>query len=209
MIKGYSLAHSFDNNTILSFANWEIKAGQQWMLLGKSGSGKSTLIHILTGLLNPHKGKIIINDTDIYALNNMQLDNFRGRNIGIVFQQPHLIKSLTVYQNLSIAQSFAGINPNKQHINQVLENLQIQDKSKKYPHQLSQGQLQRVAIARAIINKPALLVADEPTSSLDDENALVVLQLLKNLSQQNGSTLIIATHDNRLKQAFTNQYQLK
>ena len=94
-------------------------------------------------------------------------------------------------------------------IMQVLETLQIAHKSKNYPYQLSQGQLQRVAIARAVINKPTLLVADEPTSSLDDDNATIVLQLLKHISQTNGSTLILATHDNRIKQAFTNQYLLQ
>lgn len=209
MIKLNELAHSFNPNTKLFFRDWEIKTGEQCLLLGKSGSGKSTLIHILTGLLNPDKGKVIINNTDIYALNKHQLDKFRGKNIGIVFQQPHLIKSLTVYQNVSIAQFFAGIKPDKQHIMQVLETLQIAAKKNNYPHQLSQGQLQRVAIARATINKPALLVADEPTSSLDDENAQIVLELLINLSKINGATLVVATHDNRVKQVFTNQYLLK
>ncbi|TAH03156.1 MAG: ABC transporter ATP-binding protein [Sphingobacteriales bacterium] len=209
MIQLNALAHSFNPSTELFFPDWEIKTGQQYLLLGKSGSGKTTLIHILTGLLHPQKGKIIINNTDIYALSTRNLDSFRGKNIGIVFQQPHLIKSLTIYQNIEIAQSFAGIKLNKQHIMQVLETLQIAHKSKNYPYQLSQGQLQRVAIARAIINKPTLLVADEPTSSLDDENAAIVLQLLKHISQTNGSTLIVATHDNRVKQAFTNQYLLQ
>lgn len=209
MIQLNALAHSFNPSTELFFSDWEIKTGEQCLLLGKSGSGKTTLIHILTGLLHPQKGKIIINNTDIYALSTRNLDSFRGKNIGIVFQQPHLIKSLTIYQNIEIAQSFAGIKPNKQHIMQVLETLQITHKNKNYPYQLSQGQLQRVAIARAIINKPTLLVADEPTSSLDDENAAIVLQLLKHISQTNGSTLIVATHDNRVKQAFTNQYLLQ
>lgn len=208
MIKVSSLAHSFGNNTHLSFPDWEIKSGEQYLFLGNSGSGKTTLIHILTGLLNPQKGKIWINNTDIYALTPSKLDSFRGKNIGLIFQQAHLIKSLNVFQNLSIAQSFAGLKPDKQRINQVLDVLQILSKANNYPHQLSQGQAQRVAIARAVINKPALLVADEPTSSLDDENAEIVLQLLKNLSQANGSTLIIATHDARLKPSFTNQYVL-
>lgn len=209
MIKVNSLSHSYGKNTHLHFPDWEIKAGEQCLLLGNSGSGKTTLIHIFTGLLNPHKGKVFINNIDIYALKQTEFDSFRGKNIGLIFQQAHLIKSLNVFQNLSIAQSFAGLKPNKQRINEVLSDLQIQHKIKNYPHQLSQGQLQRVAIARAIINKPALLVADEPTSSLDDENTQIVLQLLKQLSQTNGSTLIIATHDSRLKQAFTNQYLLK
>ncbi len=208
MVKVSSLSHIFGKNTELSFKDWEVKTGQQWLLLGKSGSGKTTLIHILTGLLNPQKGKIYINDTDIYSLSPSKLDSFRGKNIGIVFQQAHLIKSLNVYQNLSIAQSFAGLKPNKQRITQVLNELQIGHKIKNYPHQLSQGQMQRVAIARAVINKPALLVADEPTASLDDENAQIVLELLLSLSKTNGSTLIVATHDARLKPAFTHQYIL-
>jgi len=190
----------------LQFKDWTIGSTENWLLLGASGSGKTTLIHILTGLLRPEKGKVFINDTDIYSLSQKDLDIFRGQHIGLVFQKPHMIKSLTIRDNLKIAQSFAGLPVDNKRIDEVLETLGIQEKSTRYPYELSQGQLQRVSIARAVINKPAAILADEPTSSLDDINAAIVLNLLISQSVLNGSALIISTHDKRVKEEFTKQY---
>jgi putative ABC transport system ATP-binding protein len=190
----------------LQFKDWTIGSTENWLLLGASGSGKTTLIHILTGLLRPEGGKVFINDTDIYSLSQKNLDIFRGRHIGLIFQTPHMIKSLTIRDNLKIAQSFAGLPVDNKRIDEVLETLGIQEKSTKYPYELSQGQLQRVSIARAVINKPAAILADEPTSSLDDKNAAIVLNLLISQSVINGSALIISTHDKRVKDKFTKQY---
>jgi len=190
----------------LQFKDWTIGSTENWLLLGASGSGKTTLIHILTGLLRPEGGKVFINDTDIYSLSQKNLDIFRGRHIGLIFQTPHMIKSLTIRDNLKIAQSFAGLPVDNKRIDEVLETLGIQEKSTKYPYELSQGQLQRVSIARAVINKPAAILADEPTSSLDDKNAAIVLNLLFSQSVINGSALIISTHDKRVKDKFTKQY---
>ena len=208
MITLNSVVHNYNSNKMISFDNWKINTAEQWLLLGASGSGKTTLLHILTGILKPTNGEVVIDSTSIYKLGAKDLDQFRGRNIGIVFQRPHLIKSLTISENLTMAQSFANLKVDNNRISEVLESLDIVDKKNSYPNELSQGQLQRVSIARAVINKPALLIADEPTSSLDDYNATAVLNLLLSQSSLNEATLIVATHDNRVKQAFTNRYEL-
>lgn len=208
MILIKSVAHQYNGSPMISFKDWQINDGEQWLLLGESGSGKTTLLHILTGILKPKQGEVNLNGTSIYNLSSKKLDQFRGRNIGIIFQKPHLIKSLTIFENLALAQSFANLPQNQERINEVLESLAIADKKKSYPSELSQGQLQRVSIARAVINKPALLIADEPTSSLDDKNATAVLDLLMQQSGINQATLIVATHDKRVKDSFTNTYNL-
>ncbi|WP_285009109.1 ABC transporter ATP-binding protein [Pedobacter faecalis] len=208
MISINSVKHVYTGGHQISFQDWLVKAGEQWLLLGASGSGKTTLLHIISGLMKPQQGEVRIKETEIYGLPAKAQDRFRGQNIGIVFQRPHLIKSLTVAENLEMAQSFAGLETDRDRIAQVLQSLGMADKSKSYPSELSQGQLQRVSIARAVINKPALLVADEPTSSLDDKNAIAVLQLLQTQSELNQATLVVATHDKRVKEAFTNTYEL-
>ena len=193
---------------MLDFADWQVKDSEQWLLLGQSGSGKTTLLHILTGLLKPTNGIAKINEVELYALSSKKLDAFRGQHIGIVFQQPHLIKSLSVTENLLLAQSFAGLPTDKRRVEEVLASLDMLKKKNAYPNELSQGHLQRVTIARAVINKPSLLIADEPTSSLDDKNAEAVLALLKEQSELNKATLIVATHDKRVKDALTLTYNL-
>jgi len=208
MIAIKSVKHNYNGQQQLSFKDWNIKDGEQWLLLGESGSGKTTLLHILTGILKPAQGEVNIDSTSIYNLSSKELDQFRGRKIGIIFQRPHLIKSLTITENLLLAQSFAKLPEDKKRIDEVLESLDILSKKNAYPNELSQGQLQRVSIARAVINKPALLIADEPTSSLDDKNAEAVLALLMQQSALNNATLVVATHDKRVKDAFTNTYSL-
>ncbi len=208
MISIKSVAHSYNGTQQISFKDWQINDGEQWLLLGESGSGKTTLLHILTGILKPKQGEVKISDTSIYTLSSKNLDQFRGRNIGIIFQRPHLIKSLTIAENLLLAQSFAHLPENHERIDEVLKSLDISHKKNAYPKELSQGQLQRVSIARAVINKPALLIADEPTSSLDDKNAAAVLELLMEQSGLNQATLVVATHDKRVKDAFTHTYDL-
>jgi len=208
MISIKSVAHSYNGTAKISFKDWQINDGEQWLLLGESGSGKTTLLHALTGILKPTEGEVYIENTSIYKLSSKQLDQFRGRKIGIIFQRPHLIKSLTIQENLLLAQSFAQLPEDLNRIDEVLQSLAIGDKKKAYPSELSQGQLQRVSIARAVINKPTLLIADEPTSSLDDKNAESVLALLMQQSKLNNATLVVATHDKRVKDAFTNTYNL-
>jgi len=208
MISITSVSHRYGTGQALTFADWQVNNGEQWLLLGQSGSGKTTLLHILTGLLEPTSGEIKINDTNLYSLSSKKLDEFRGQHIGIVFQKPHLIKSLNITENLFLAQSFAGLPTDKNRIEEVLASLAMAHKKNAYPQELSQGQLQRVTIARAVINKPTLLIADEPTSSLDDKNAEAVLALLKEQSELNKATLVVATHDKRVKDAFNLTYSL-
>lgn len=209
MITINSVSHRYGNTSGISFKDWQINDGERWLLLGESGSGKTTLLHILTGILKPTQGEVLINGTAVYGLSSKALDQFRGRNIGIIFQRPHLIKSLTITENLLLAQSFANLPEDLKRVDEVLDSLGIAAKKNAYPNELSQGQLQRVSIARAVINKPALLIADEPTSSLDDKNATAVLELLMQQSGLNQATLIVATHDKRVKDAFHHTYELK
>jgi putative ABC transport system ATP-binding protein len=209
MISIKSVSHSYGDAGRIEFKDWEINNGEQWLLLGESGSGKTTLLHALTGILKPATGEVNMDSISLYSLSSRELDQFRGRNIGIIFQRPHLIKSLTITENLVMAQSFARLPEDLKRVNEVLESLGIAAKKNAYPNELSQGQLQRVSIARAVINKPVLLIADEPTSSLDDKNAHAVLDLLMQQSGLNQATLIVATHDKRVKDAFTNTYELK
>jgi putative ABC transport system ATP-binding protein len=208
MISIQSVSHQYASGQPINFADWQVNTNEQWLLLGQSGSGKTTLLHILTGLLKPQQGIVLINDTDLYQLSAKKLDAFRGQQIGIVFQKPHLIKSLNVTENLKLAQSFAGLPIDKKRIDEVLSSLTIADKKNAFPTELSGGQLQRVAIARAVINRPTLLIADEPTASLDDKNTADVLALLKEQSTLNKATLIVATHDKRVKDAFNLTYNL-
>ena len=163
---------------------------------------------MLTGIKKPTSGQVFINETDLYKLSSRALDQFRGKHIGLVFQQPHLIKSLTVKENLMIAQQFAGLKTDLGRIDEVLAELDMIQKINSYPGELSQGQLQRASIARAVLNRPALLIADEPTSSLDNKNAKAVINLLLKLSAAGRSTLIVSTHDERVKEAFSKEYKL-
>lgn len=202
MLQTTHLTKIFANGATLHFPDWNVGVGEQWLLLGESGSGKTTLLHMLAGLLKPSKGQIILNGMDLYALGARELDQFRGRNIGIVFQQPHLIRSMTVGENLELAQRFAGTGKDSLRVREVLDALDMDHKRRSFPHELSQGQAQRVGIARALINRPALLLADEPTSNLDNRNAEAVARLLSELAASQGSTLVISTHDDRLKDAF-------
>ncbi|GGC63556.1 peptide ABC transporter ATP-binding protein [Pedobacter quisquiliarum] len=208
MITLKSLSHSYKGGQTIEFKDWHIKTNERWLLLGNSGSGKTTLLHLMTGILQPSAGEVNINGTSIYSLSSKSLDQFRGQNIGIVFQRPHLIGSLSILENLIIVQRFANLAKDMARIKEVLASLDILDKQNAYPAQLSQGQLQRVSIARAVLNKPALLIADEPTSSLDDKNAFAVLDLLLTQSELNQTTLVVATHDKRIKDPFSNTYIL-
>lgn len=202
MLQTTCLIKTFANGAALRFPDREVGSGEQWLLLGDSGSGKTTLLHMLGGLLRPSAGRVAVNEVDLYGLATRQLDRFRGKHIGIVFQQPHLIRSMTVEENLLLAQRFAGVGRDVLRIREVLNALDMEHKRGSYPQQLSQGQAQRVGIARALVNRPALLLADEPTSSLDNRNADTVIRLLSGLAASEGSTLIISTHDDRVKEAF-------
>lgn len=192
----------------MHFPDLTIDKGQHTLLLGNSGTGKTTFLHILTGLLAPTEGQVSVAGQQIYNLPARKLDHFRGQEIGIVFQNAHLISSLTLEENIQIAQEFAGTKRDRDHIVSILSSLDLADQGHKYPRQLSRGQLQRAGIARALVNRPATLIADEPTASLDDTNTARVMDLLFKQAEEHGATLIIATHDQRIKNRFTHTYIL-
>lgn len=208
MILSENLTFRYNHSNELYFPDFRIEKHQHSLLLGDSGTGKTTLLHLLSGLSTPLTGKVFIDGQDIYGLSETQLDRFRAENIGFIFQEAHLLKNLTVSENIQLAQNLANKKIDKTAIISILDKLQLGDKKNSYPSQLSRGQLQRVAIARAVINRPKLLVADEPTAALDDTNTKHVLELLFETADSYDATLLIATHDKRIKDHFTNTYQL-
>ncbi len=193
------LEHAYAGHPVLRIDRWHAAQGEQWLLMGASGSGKTTLLHVLAGILRPASGRVTVAGEDLSALGGPALDRFRGREIGIVLQHLHLIASLSVGQNLALAQSLAGLPVDRGRIDSVLESLDLAGKTDVSPHQLSFGQAQRVAVARAVVNRPKLLLADEPTSNLDDLRCEQVFRLLQEQARACGATLLIATHDGRLK----------
>jgi putative ABC transport system ATP-binding protein len=204
----HDLRHAYDGQRVLEIADWTVPAGGQWLVLGPSGSGKSTLLHILAGILRPTTGRVEVAGQDLAALGGAALDRFRGRHIGIVLQRLHLVASLTVLQNVLLAQYLAGLPQDAIRVREVLAGLGIADKLGVRPAELSQGQAQRVAIARAVVNRPQLLLADEPTANLDDTHAFEAIDLLAGQAQACGATLLIATHDQRVKARIPNHRTL-
>lgn len=203
-----NVQHSYDEVVALAIDNWSAARGEHRLVLGPSGSGKTTLLHLLAGVLRPQSGVVKVADCDLGTLSSAALDRFRGQNIGLVLQRLHLMSSLSVEKNLLLAQYCAGLPQDRSHIEQLLSDLGIADRSHAYPHQLSHGQAQRVAVARAVLNRPKLILADEPTSNLDDENCQQALQLLLDQADRCGATLLIATHDSRLKPRFEHHFML-
>lgn len=206
MIETKSLEFSYDNSFVFKFPDIKLKSNENLLVLGNSGIGKSTLLHNLAGILRPKSGLIKIFDQDISKLSELELDKFRGQNIGIIFQRSHFVNSLTVGENLELAQ-FLGRNK-KGNIKETLDNLKILDKINKKPKELSQGERQRASIALAIINSPKLILADEPTSSLDDTNCSNVIKILKEQALKYQAQLIVITHDSRLKKHFKKSISL-
>ena len=206
MLETKNLRFKYDNNLELNFP--DIKTSKENLLiLGASGVGKTTFLHLLSGLLKPMNGEIDLLGTTISKLKMSEMDRFRGKNIGIVFQKPHFINSLTVKENLQLAQ-YISKKSDKSRIQSLLESLGIEDKANKKTQNLSQGEKQRVSIALAIVNSPKLILADEPISSLDDLNCDKVINILKNQASKYKAKLIIITHDYRLKKHFKNTLSL-
>lgn len=208
VLSSQGLSFQYKQAALLSFPDIHIEASQHSLLLGDSGTGKTTLLHLLSGLSKPTHGQVHLLQQDLYALSNTERDAFRAQNLGFIFQEAHLLRNLTVMENIKLAQKLAKKAVDEASISSLLNKLQLQDKLHSLPNQLSRGQKQRVAIARAVINSPSLILADEPTASLDDSNTELVLKLLFDLANAYGSTLLIATHDKRIKDQFSNAYQL-
>jgi putative ABC transport system ATP-binding protein len=208
MIVTDKLSFTYSGGVSFTFADWRLNQGEQRLVSGTSGSGKTTLLHLLAGLLRPATGNITINDITINRLTNADMDAFRGKNIGLIFQKHHFIGAINMLNNLKAAQTLPGLTPNTAHLNELMNTLEIRNLEKKLPSQLSQGELQRFAVARALANQPAVLLADEPTSSLDDRNCDTFIRLITTNARRFNTTLIIATHDARLKQNFSSIYSL-
>ena len=205
MLQTENLSFSYTGATNMSFPNIHCQKGEQWLLLGQSGSGKTTLLHLLGGLLSPTGGKVKVGDTLLKDLSTAALDKFRGKNIGIIFQKAHFVRALTVAENLKLAQQLAGVPISMDRIKELLDRLNVGHKLHAKTNALSQGEQQRVAIARALINQPTIILADEPTSALDDTNCEEVIQLLEEQAAAVGATLLVVTHDGRLKERFEKQ----
>jgi len=209
MVSVSSLKYQYGSGKQLSFPDFSVEQGKACLLLGNSGSGKTTLLHLMGGLLKIQKGTVEVNNQDLALFSEAHADRFRGQHIGFIFQKNHLISALSVKKNLLMAPWLANMKQDENRIDEVLAQLGLWEKEHARVRDLSQGQAQRVAIARAILNKPAVLFADEPTSALDDYNCDRVIHLLLSVSEQNQCTLVVATHDHRLKSIFPHQVQIK
>ena len=196
--------YGYGENEVLALnkANIEVKQGEFVAILGTSGSGKSTFLNLVGGLDTPTKGEIFIKGKDISKLKKEEQTILRRRYIGFVFQNYSLMPVLNVYDNVVLPISFdKGQGINHEYIKSLLTELGLWDKRKKYPYELSGGQQQRVAIARALANKPAIILADEPTGNLDSKTTSEVIGVLKSSSHKYNQTIIMVTHNEVLAQA--------
>lgn len=192
--------YSVGEKNILSGIDLNIPNGEKCLIIGPSGSGKTTLLSILCGLQKPSDGSIKYGEQEIYELNENRRDQFRGENIGILFQTFHLIKSLTVLQNLLLTNVLSNTKADLDYANDLLLTLGLKEKENQNAATLSIGEAQRLSLARAMVGKPKWLYCDEPTSSLDDNNTEKMMNLLIQESEKIGTSLIIVTHDSRVKQ---------
>lgn len=205
MLKVENLKRYYKTNDVevraLDGVSFDVEKGKFISIIGASGSGKSTLLHLLGGLDYPTSGKVLIDDTDIYALKDDERTIFRRRNIGFVFQAYNLLPMLNVYENIIIPFGLDGDKVDKKYVDSVIDILEISDQKYKMPNELSGGQQQRVAIARALVTKPSLILADEPTGNLDSKSSSQVVYLLKKINKELGNTILMITHDDAVAQA--------
>jgi putative ABC transport system ATP-binding protein len=208
MISVRGLAHRYGSNEVLRLADWKVAAGERWLVLGPSGSGKTTLLHLVAGLIRPAEGELEVAGENLRKLDGMRLDRWRGATVGIVLQSLHLLRHLSVRDNLRIAQYLAHAPQDEARIAETLGALGVADKAARRAAQLSEGERQRVAVARAVVNRPQLLLADEPTANLDDRAAAQTVELLLEQAERHGATLVVATHDSRVKRSFERRLDL-
>lgn len=190
--KGESEVHA------LAGIDIEIEQQKFTAIVGQSGSGKSTLLHCMAGLDNPTSGTVFLDNKDIYKLNDDKLSKIRREEFGFIFQSFNLIPVISIYDNIILPISLSGKHQDKEHINNLLEKLNLTSKIKKFPNQLSGGQQQRVAIARALANKPSVIFADEPTGNLDLKTSKEVMDILKMCVEEFNQTLVMITHNDEI-----------
>ena len=204
MLACSKLSFSYDTKKTFNFPSFSCEKGETLLILGNSGTGKTTLLHLLALLLTPNGGSIKINNNELATLSAKEATKMRANHLGIIYQKPHFVSSLSVLDNLLLANYLADRKESKEQAQQLATNLGIAGLLDKKTSMLSGGEQQRVSIARALMNNPDVILADEPTSNLDDENCEKVIQLLENQSKNIGAALVIVTHDQRLKDNFKN-----
>lgn len=197
-VKNLSKIYGDENNHVIALDNvsFDVEIGEFIAIIGASGSGKSTLLHQIGGVDHPSSGKVIINNTDIYTLNENDLAIFRRNEIGLIYQFYNLIPVLNVKENITLPLQLAHQKVDQKRFNTLIEQLGLSNRLNHLPNQLSGGQQQRVSIARALINQPSLVLADEPTGNLDSKNSDEIIRLLKEANEKYHQTIIIITHDN-------------
>ena len=190
--KGETLVKALDN------VNFSVEKGEFIAIVGSSGSGKSTLLHILGGVDRPTSGKVFVDGVDVYELNETNLAIFRRRQVGLIYQFYNLIPILNVKENITLPILLDNKKPDEKYLNELIETLGLSKRVKHLPNELSGGQQQRVSIGRALMNRPALLLADEPTGNLDSKAGREIIELLKLSNQKYKQTIIMITHDHNL-----------
>lgn len=184
--------------TALDHVSLEIEKGEFTAIIGSSGSGKSTLLHMIGGVDVPTSGKVYLDGQDVYAQNNEKLAIFRRRQVGLIYQFHNLIPTLNVVENITLPVLMDKRKVNEERLNELLDLLGLQDRKTHLPNQLSGGQQQRVSIGRALMNAPAVMLADEPTGSLDSRNGHEIINLLKLSNRKYQQTLLLVTHDENI-----------
>lgn len=202
MIEVSQLGYRYNAISVLAVDAFRLPAGEHAIVLGPSGCGKSTLLHLLAGILTPQTGHLQVGGIRIKDLTQRERDAWRGKTIGFLPQRLALVPSLTVSENLLLSNYANGTGADHARADALLLELGLSEKAASYPHHLSGGQRQRVAIARAVFNRPKLLLADEPTASLDDDTCAVVIKLLTLQAMEVGASLVVATHDARVVAAL-------
>ena len=190
--KGETLVKALDN------VNFSVEKGEFIAIVGSSGSGKSTLLHILGGVDRPTSGKVYVDGVDVYELNETNLAIFRRRQVGLIYQFYNLIPILNIKENITLPILLDNKKPDEKYLNELIETLGLSKRVNHLPNELSGGQQQRVSIGRALMNRPALLLADEPTGNLDSKAGREIIELLKLSNQKYKQTIIMITHDHNL-----------
>ena len=195
-----NLEYILENQRVLIKKSFSVEKSKHLLILGPSGSGKTTLMNLMAGLLKPTSGNILFENTDYLLLSDEEMDILRAENFGFIFQKFHLIGHLNVEQNIILGQH----NANSPNIDELIKDLGLFGKNKQLTRDLSFGEAQRVAIARGVANNPKVIFADEPTSGLDDINTKKVMELIFSQTKKTNSTLIVCSHDQRIKSLFFN-----
>lgn len=178
--------------------SFSVEKGEFAAIVGQSGSGKSTLLHLIGGIDRPTSGHVYVDGTDIYTKTRKELAIFRRRQVGLIYQFYNLIPVLNVEENMTLPVRLDGQKVNQKHLKELLQILDLEDRTGNYPHQLSGGQQQRTAVGRALLYAPALLLADEPTGNLDSRNSRKVIELLKLSNRKYNQTILLITHDEEI-----------